>query len=513
MRYSASDRAGCARVSAGFYWRQACRGWRYGKRAVALLAALLLAPAVQANGGVWENDIRATGSLLVPSGHFALQREVLDIRLGAENYEVKVAYHLRARPGQAAKGPLAMYFPVTCSPSEELRPDRKPCIHRFRAELDGKPLPVDIVGTSEVRAEAALAGEAGRLDQRVRELRAGDETQESESLPVYHRLALPASSREALLTVHYRADYNQECGGTSKSPGNYCALARLIYDFLPAAAWAGSQTQALRIRLDASGLQGSLDYDKARWPFVWHGTRGELTLRRPDFSQLPPLLLEVDNHAYLSYRGFVSDLKAGGARYTVRLVSGQASSGHDDIAALTDLNPATYWCWRGPRAVLALRFQPQLLVRESYPEAGAQPLYFNMRLVALGVLNGSPTTPGDYLRHGLAARFRVPGKTVKAGVEGEGAQDGQERVAALESRPVMQGTRDRYASFGWFELFNEGFLDSRFPELGGTVPKEKVKYWRQRIGQKDYRLEITAGLPGRRKNESCIAELFPVYLN
>lgn len=127
--------------------------------------------------------------------------------------------------------------------------------------------------------------------------------------------------------------------------------------------------------------------------------------------------------------------------------------------------------------------------------------YSEMRLVSLGVLNGAPQSWKGYQRYGLAGKFKVQ-------VAGKGNMS-----EAIGERLKMQGERDHYRPFKLLSLFSEDFLSTRFPQTNGMVKSGEVGHWRKRIGYKDYILRVEAGLPGKVKNESCISELFPVYLN
>jgi uncharacterized protein (DUF2164 family) len=414
-------------------------------RMVALFLALAgpFADAL-ANGAFWESPHRASANILMPAGRFTLLKEKLDIKLNARDYEVSVIYHL-AESGVSSPGTTTwMYFPVLCVDQEMEEGEKPPvegaCIGDFKVLVDGLALRSHVVARVDVEASEVLSGLARKLEDRAQEAHA----EEYSARVSFHAFSMPAAKPVKTLNIRYKADYNQEAGGTSKSPGSFFGAALINYDFLPAAAWAGQNFAELSIRLDTRAMRSPLVFDRERWPFVVDGDGASLTLLRPDLATLPLLMLKTRNSGYLSYSGFMRDLQRSRNSYGFSVVSARESlSGHDDVAALSDQNPDTFWCWRGQRATLRASFSTQQVL--PWPARGKMPASFSIQhLVTLGLLNGAVRDAQSFSHYGLARK-----------VVGQSADpDYERRVGDIHldpneplSLPVMGNSRQQFESY------------------------------------------------------------------
>lgn len=474
----------------------------FGSRmsAVFLLTASMLSDAL-ANGAFWESPHRASGNVLTPAKRFSLVKEALEIKLGARDYEVSVTYHL-AETGLPSSGTTRMYFPVLCSEQEGGNAIEGACIRDFKVLVDGHAVRSHVVAKADVQASSVLSELAGKLESRAQE----EHSEEYLAHTAFHVFSMPDTKPVKMLTIRYKADYNQEEGSTSKSPDSFYGVARMYYDFLPAASWAGNDLAELNIRLESKAMRSPLRFDQKRWPFVVDGDVASLTLFRPDLATLPPLMLSTRNSGYLSYSGFLRDIERGQNSYRFSVVSAQKSrTGHDDVTALFDRNPDTFWCWRGEQATL----QASLLTQQvlAWPPSGKTTGFSVQRLVTLGMLNGAVRDRQSFAHYGLARKI-----VGQASDPDQEARVGDIHLAPGEplSLPIMEHSRHQFESY-WL-------LDNVFPgseeAIGNEPPQteQQAAKFRKGIPRKNYLLHIRAIYPRKESDESCISELFPVYL-
>lgn len=472
--------------------------------AVFLLAAGLLSDAL-ANGSFWESPHRASGNILTPAKRFTLVKEALDVRLNARDYEVSVTYHL-AETGLPSPGTTRMYFPVLCSePEGEVGENAAEgaCIRDFKVLVDGQAVRSHVVARADVQASSVLSELAGKLESRAQE----EHSEEYLARTAFHVFSMPETKPVKKLTIRYKADYNQEEGGTSKSPGSDYSLARMTYDFLPAASWAGNDLAELSIRLDSKAMRSPLRFDQKRWPFVVDGDVASLTLLRPDLATLPPLMLTTRNSGYLSYSSFLRDIERGRNSYRFSVVSAQKSrTGHDDVTALFDRNPDTFWCWRGEQATLQASLPTQQVL--GWPASASIPAGFSVqRLVTLGMLNGAVRDRQSFAHYGLA--LKIVGELSDS--------DHKARMGEIQLAPdkllslVMEHSRHQFESYwllNWVFPRSHEAISNEAPQ----TEQEAAKY-RKGISRKNYLLHIQASHPRKESDESCISELFPVYFD
>lgn len=465
---------------------------------ICTLTMALLAQNALANGGVWDTPHRAAGNVLISSKRLALQREELEIRLNAVDYTAKVTYFTTDHGGQAKQTQTAMYFPVICHDFTEMKEDPKKCTQSFQAQINGQAVKSRLIPPAEVEKSKMLAGLAKKINARSRQ-------KEDEDLPpsqyVFFKTELPAAIVVQTLSIQYQARYRQIMGGTSKSPRTGYGPAQMIYDFSPAISWAGSNIDELQIRLDTEGLQGPLQYNSKHWPFVFQDKRASLTLKRPDFAKMPPLVLATDNAGYQSHTDFMAQLRRGQTAYRFSVIKAQPVSGeYGDIRALSDRNPDTFWCWRGRSAILLAHFDPAILSNFE-----GDPGYFYLgRLSALGVLNGAVRDPQVYAQYGLAKKITARAKVL---AEQEKMDPGLDQPSWTLPRPVMKNTQDRFMSHWLIEdLFYEE-IDIQDP----IQSKELLAQHRKTIKSKEYIIEIKDVHKRKDSDESCISELYPVY--
>lgn len=461
-----------------------------------------------ANGAFWESPHRASANVLMPAGRFALLKEKLDIKLKARDYEVDVTYQL-AESGISSPGTTTrMYFPVLCVDQGVEEGEKAPlegaCIGSFKVLVDGRAVRSQIVARTDVEASEVLSALAKELESRAQEMRAG----EYPARASFHVFDMPAAMPVKTLNIRYRADYNQETGGSSKSPGSFFGAALMNYDFLPAAAWAGRNFAELNIRLDTRAMRSPLDFDRERWPFVANGDVASLTLAHPDLATLPPLTLKTLNAGYLSYSGFMRDLRRARNSYRFSVVSARKSlSGHDDVAALSDGNPDTFWCWRGQKATLRARFSTQQVL--PWPAREKMPAGFSaQRLVSLGLLNGAVRDVQSFSHYGLARK--IVGQSPDPDHESLVGDIHLDPDGPL-SLPVMGNSRQKFASYWLLDNAIYEPVEAFGNEVLETA-RQAAKY-KKGISRKNYLLHIRAVYPRKGSDESCISELFPVYLD
>ncbi|MDP5239256.1 hypothetical protein Q9Q94_06930 [Uliginosibacterium sp. 31-16] len=459
-----------------------------------------------ANGGVWDTPHRAAGNLLQPSARLALLREELDISLRADSHAVSVRYVTRDRGARAGQKTY-LYFPVVCHALSAQ--DEKPadCVRNFRIEINGQAATSQLVSPRELAGNAALRAQARRLNARVRQ--GEDVEQESPDENVFFRAEIPATLAVETLTLHYEADYRQQSAGTSKSPGDHHGPARMVYDFSPAAAWAAPDMRDLVIRVDASGLQGPLQFDARRWPFAFTGERAQLTLQKPDLARLPVLVLRTDNAGYRNYTSFMDTLQRGQSRYQVLLWAGQPAAAGQNIAALTDRNPETFWCWRGPSVQLLARLQREVIT----PDTQIPKLFNQGRLAGIGLLNGAVVDQAHFTQYGLARKIHLRSREAGAEAAGQDAQPENRSVLPPDNLSVlplqaMRSPRDRFRTHALLEIW-----PANIPGLDEALESaQAARKYRSGIAFDEVLIEIQGVHARKGSDENCISEIYPVYL-
>ncbi len=471
----------------------------------AIVAALLLhAGEALANGAMWDTPQRGAGNILAPSSRFALQKESLDVRAEATDYAATVVYTLTDQAAQQPGKAATMHFPVICSHFEDEEvPASKSCVHKIEFLVNDKPFRARFVPAREVARNHTLTVLATTISERARHA-IHSKAEDFASEYQFYRLDIPADLVVRTLAVRYRAAYNQTAGATSKNAGTGYGPASLIYDFSPASRWAGADTATLDIRIDTSRMRSSPDWNARLWPFVREGDVLTLSLARPDFAKLPPLLMQTSNGNYQNHAAFVEDLHRSKAHYQISVIKAVPSrSGHAEIAALTDGNPATYWCWRGPHATLQLTLDTGVIIQP--PPAGSEPApMYRAGLYGLGMLAGAVATRAEFERFGLPAAVLVR-KTIRPPVSPESAE-GTEAPTAIPLA-TMRGDKDRFASFILFG--EENIRDYDF----GNGAEAPTLAERETIPKASYTFDISAVHPRGHTDESCIAELYPVYFS
>jgi hypothetical protein len=478
------------------------RTWHSARFASAVVAALLLhAGDALANGAMWDTPQRGAGNILAPSSRFALQKESLDVRAEATEYAASVVYTLTDQAEQQPARAAIMHFPVICSHSEDEEvPAAKSCVRKIEFLVNDKPFRARFVPAREVALNHTLTALATMISEQARRT-IHSEAEDFASEYQFYRLDIPADLVVRTLTVRYRAAYNQTAGATSKKAGTGYGPASLIYDFSPASRWAGADTATLDIRIDTSRMRSSPDWNARLWPFVRKGDVLTLSLAHPDFAKLPPLLMQTSNGNYQNHAAFVEDLHRSKAHYQISVIKAVPSrSGHAQIAALTDGNPATYWCWRGPHATLQLTLDTGVIIQP--PPTGSEPAPMHRAgLYGLGMLAGSVATRAEFQRFGLPATVLVR-KTIRPPASAEGMD-----TPTAIPLAIMRGDKDRFASFIIFG--EENIRDYDF----GNGAEAPTLAERTTIPKASYTFDISAVHPRGHTDESCIAELYPVYFS
>ena len=475
------------------------------KQAWVVLLALVVVGEVSANGSMWDAPHRASGNVLLPSERFTLAREELDIRLDAMDYEAKVTYRLNdsgARKGRAA---TFMYFPVICSYLDG-QGEANRCIQKFQAQVDGRPVKSQRLLPAEVIKSKSLFLQATRLNARARPGGAvSDGESESPSQYVYYQVKLPREPVKTL-SIEYKAAYSQEGGGSNKQPSTYYGPARLVYDFSPAATWAGHEVGELQIRVDTTAMQSALAFNKKHWPFDFQGNQGVLTVRDPDFAKLPPLELTTNNAGFQEFFSFMGFLKQTQARYRITVIEAKAGrSGNHDVAALFDGDPATFWCWRGKSATLSVQVQPEVLLSISGVKGGAES-YARANLWSMAWLNGAVHSKSRFEQFGMARRVSLE---LKQTVPEGHLKIRAERLFDRLPLAVMKSEQDRFRSH-WL---SEGPLVTFSGAEPEAIPESKAAaaQYRKNIKPVEFTLKIEDVHPRKDSDESCISEIYPVY--
>ncbi|MFT3734373.1 MAG: hypothetical protein QM776_05035 [Rhodocyclaceae bacterium] len=449
---------------------------------------MLASPAI-ANGGLWENPLRATGDALINSTRFTLQREELSIQLKDSWYALQVRYHTQDK-GASATSRTVMYFPVICHKLSEQERKTGRCVHSFKVAANGRALESLALAPDLIEQSPKLWALGERLKSRLHSTWANDF--EDGADVVFFKIVIPDAERVQTIDIAYEAKYSQEAEGVSSRADEFYSPARVVYDFSPAAQWAGDAVSELTLRIDTSGMLSPLKFDARQWPFSLRGETGELTIRKPDFSRLPPLVLSTDNDGYMNFKAFMETLKRGRTTYQVAVHHAKPSRAPQgrDVRALFDRDPHTYWCWRGPSAQLKLSFAPGLVYQH-------QADFQIMRLVGAGILNGAVRSPEDFDRYGLA-------KTIGIRLE-EGASDEDERPVASLPRLRMRSARDHFRTNSLIEL---GY----FPDDGSINNAEEADRYRKTTAPLQFILEIKGVHRRKGSDENCLSEVYPVYL-
>ena len=475
------------------------------KQALAVLLMFFAVGETCANGSMWETPHRASGNVLLPSGRFTLQHEELDIRLAATDYEAKLTYVLNDAGGKRNSAAAFMYFPVICSqPVGQGESSR--CIKKFQAHVDGQLVRSEMLLSSEVIKSKSLFLQATRLNARMQSNGVVSDVQsELPSHYAYYKVKLPSEEVKSL-TIEYKAAYAQEVGGSSKQASTYYGPARMVYDFSPAATWAGHDVSELQIRVDITAMQSALAFDKKHWPFVFQGNMGSLTLRDPDLAKLPPLELTTNSAGFQEFVSFMTFLKQTQTRYQGSVLEAKpGQSGHNDVAALFDRDPATFWCWQGKSATLSLRL-PLEALKSIGGAKGVPESYERANLWSLGWLNGAVQNKNTFEQFGMAKRISLQAKPPFAEGNFQIRPDRQFDRLPLS---VMKSEQDRFRSH-WL---SEGPLVMALAAEHEVIPESKAAavQYRKNIKPIEFILKIEDVHPRKDSDESCISEIYPVY--
>lgn len=446
-------------------------------RHLCAICLLIVALPAFANGGMDESIHRGGADVWTSGKRLTLDEEYLTFDLDPDRYRVTVDYRLHdADPTRPAR----MYFPVLCQQESKLQA----CLPRLLASLNGKQAAV-----RPAKATPALQKAMKQLDERLAKQMQEREQEFLEysdgelrsSAYHFYEIDLPAGQSLRQLTIQYEAPYLQWVFGTSKSPYESYSPAYANYDFSLAAAWAGNRTKALHITVNQPTRVGLVNYNTQQWPFQLTDGPLQMTVNRPDFARLPPLTLAVNNGNYLTFEHNMALLKGQlidppptprPVQYTVKALSVIPAAQHNDLAALTDGNPSTYWCWKGPHASL------EMTVPTGIPFAEG----FHAPLFDIALLNGAA---GE-----TRARYGSV-RTLSIKTEGYPYPNGQQTRFELP-HIVVQDTRNRYADSQHTDGLNLWWENNR---------PQTVRL----------RIDIERTWPGGSNDESCISELYPTY--
>lgn len=470
----------------------------YRQLAISTLLALGVIADVQANGAIYDNPHRVSGNLLIASKRFSLEREQLDLRLNATDYEAKVTYSLREAASGRGQPAVSMYFPVVCGTVDEEKTNAGLCIEAFEARINDRPVPSKAIAAAAVDSNKTLQALASTINRRARK-NYQDALDEIPSSYAFFRIDIPADTDVKTVAVRYKADYAQVKADSGESAHQRFAKARLIYDFLPAAAWMGAGDKELVVKFDTRNVQSSLSYDRKQWPFVGSGNTAVLVLRNPDFAKLPPLTLSTDN---AGYQTFVSDMRRladSASSYRIRVVEAKASAtGHGDTGALFDRDPATFWCWQGKSALLEMELDPLVINSTDLPVDQRREFY-PAPIETLVVLNGAVASKAAFDRYGQARRIAI------AADDAAGNLPGTELPLS-----VMASDKDKFqplitlAQEAWGQ--NSRLFDP-LPQFPGPVTEAD----RARIQKRKLLFRIIDVHKKPATGESCISEIYPIY--
>jgi len=470
-------------------------------RAWALSAACALTMGhARANGIAYDSSLRTTGNIWSPSQRFQLQKEHLTFRLGATTYDARVTYRVAERAAaDGARRRAVMYFPVVC----QYQHDGKSCVERFQAFINEQPVAARLVPAADIPKFAALRRLAQRLSHR---LPVDIQSMEGDFASTYqfYEVPVPAATPIRELTMSYRAAYSQIQGDSNKSARIRFDKARLLYDFSPAAAWAGPGDKTLHIEVDTRGLQGHLSRSATPGAFVRNGDRWVLDIKNPDFTRMPPLMLSIDNGPYRNFTEEVQALELNKARYNASLpVASLASNARGNVRALTDRDPRTFWCWRGRDAAVDLQMDAVAIA--PHPDGGWLPEPFE----GVAILNGAARSRVTARRFGAANEVRVSLVDATAGTE-----------AALGTYAMpygpMRSDQDRFRSLGlladpqWSDHLGQQGTDVFVDGGKGLYEADLTPADRPRIRQGVLRLHLRRTRSGN-SDENCISEVYPLY--
>lgn len=469
---------------------------------VATLAIGTLANA-HANGSIYDNPHRVSGNVLSSSKRFKLEREQLDVRLNAVDYEAKVNYFLTDSGGKKNSPAATMYFPVICGTIDEDQAQQKyvgSCIEKFQAWINDQPVQSQPLSLEEIEKNKVLHELANNINNRAQKIY-GDVANEIPSKYVLFKIDIPADVTAKIFTVQYKAGYAQVKGDTSKSVHEHFEKASMIYDFSPAAAWVGKGDKELKIKLDISNLQSTLSYDKKQWPFIKNKNESTLTLRNPDFAKLPPLILSTDNGAYQTFASDMQRLKDSATEYRIKVISAaEPDSKHNNISALFDRDPNTFWCWKGKTAVLEMQLDPLVINSINDPVEKA-PSYYPAWFESLVVLNGAVLNKQTFDKFGLARKLEISDMESSTG-----------NVNEVDDLPMqtMESDKDKFKPL---TTLTEGggnlsrSFSSQMP-AGFTPSMEKD---RTQIKKRKILFKIIDVYKKKATDESCISEIYPIY--
>lgn len=474
----------------------------YRQAAIATLLALGAIADAQANGAIYDSPHRVSGNVLISSKRFSLEREQLDLRLNATDYEAKVTYSLREAATGQGRPAASMYFPVVCGTvveDEAQKANNGLCIEAFEAWINDRPVHSKAIPSTAVDGNKTLHALAATINRRARK-NYQDVLNEIPSSYAFFRIDIPADADVKTVAVRYKAGYAQVKGDSSESAHQRFDKARLIYDFFPAAAWRGVGDKELVVKLDTRNVQSSLSYDRKQWPFVGAGNEAVLVLRNPDFAKLPPLTLATDNAGYQTFVSDMRRLEDSASTYRIRVVKAATSATrHNDVGALFDRNPETFWCWQGKSALLEIELDP-LVINSTHNPVDKVRDFYPAPIETLVVLNGAVASKSAFDRYGLARHLAIA-----AADDAAGNPPGAELPLS-----VMASDKDKFqplitlASEAWGQ--NSRLLDP-LPQFPGPVTEAD----RARIQKRKLLFKITDVHKKPASEESCISEIYPIY--
>lgn len=474
----------------------------YRQAAISTLLALGLIADVQANGSIYDNPHRVSGNVLIASKRFSLEREQLDLRLNATDYEAKVTYALREAANGRGRPAASMYFPVVCGTVDEdaaQKPNGGLCIETFEAWINDRPVPSKAMPSVVVDDNKTLQALARTINRRARK-NYREVLNEIPSSYAFFRIDIPADREVKTVAVRYKTGYAQIKGDSSESAHQRFDKARLIYDFFPAATWMGSGDKELVVKLDTRNVQGALSYDRKQWPFVGNGNEAVLLLRNPDFAKLPPLTLSTDNAGYQIFVDDMRRLADSASNYRISVLNAAASTtGHDDAKALFDRNPGTFWCWRGKSALLEMELDP-LVINSSYNPVDKVRDFYPAPIETLVVLNGAVASKAAFDSYGQARRV-----VITTADDTAGNPPGSELPLS-----AMGSDKDRFQPLITLPHEARGQNSRLFdslPQFPGPVTEAD----RARIQKRKLLFRITDVHKNPATEESCISEIYPVY--
>lgn len=474
----------------------------YRQAAISIFLALSVIAEALANGAIYDNPHRVSGNVLIASKRFSLEREQLDLRLNATDYEAKVTYSLQEAASGQGRPAASLYFPVVCGTVDEaaaLKANSGRCIEAFEAWINGRPVPSQAISAAAVDGNKTLRALADTINRRARR-NYQDVLREIPSSYAFFKIDLPADAEVKTVAVRYKADYAQVKSDSSESAHQGFEKARLIYDFFPAAAWMGAGDKELVVKLDTRNMQSALTYDRKQWPFVGAGNEAVLVLRNPDFATLPPLTLSTDNAGYQTFVADMRRLEDSASSYRIRVVEAAASTtGHDDVGALFDRNPETFWCWQSKSALLEMELDP-LVINSTFNPVDKVRDFYPAAIESLVVLNGAVANKRAFDRYGQARRIAIGSADDTAG-----KLPGTELPVS-----IMASDKDKFRPL--ITLTDQAWgrnspLFDVLPQFPGPVTAAD----RGRIAKRKLLFRITDAYKKPATEESCISEIYPLY--